>query len=139
MRKRYAKPYITDIERWLERYQKALNDERLLMNRIDALEARTQSVTARITGMPKGECDDAVPNLIDERERLKRLVLEAEEVKTAISNVIDRLPEDERNLLTAYYIDGYSLERAAEFVPCSKRAAIDMKKVAIRHIESLLK
>ena len=137
-RKRYNKHNLSDTERWLERYQNAIAEEKLLQERIDSLDARAKSTTKRLSDMPKGNAVDVIPSLSDERDRLLERVQRSQTIKNEILSVISQLPDDERRLLEAYYIDGKTIEKAADFVPCVKRTAIEMKNRALLKIATLL-
>lgn len=136
--RRYSKRSASGVEKALLRYQNALAEERLLQSRIDSLEDRTKATTRRITGLPKADAADAVPLLLDERSRLKAMVERSQEIKEEVLCMLSALPDDQKRLLTAYYVEGKSLEAAAEYVPCSKRTAVEMKKRALLNIAKLL-
>lgn len=124
----------------LKQYQNALADQRLLEERIDHLDAYAKSATRRITGMPRsGGGGDCIPSLIDERKHLLSKIERIQRLKQEILSLIELLPDDEKRLLTAIFILGLSVEKAAAFVPCSERTAYDLKKRALHKLDLELK
>lgn len=140
MNRRRARPqHLSPVELWLLRYQDALADEALIAQRIDSLDAYAKSTTRRITGLPHADHDGSlIPRLCDERQALLDDAARLQSIKAEIVDCLNRLPDDERRLLTAYYVEGVSLEKAAQFVPCSTRLAVDMKKRALRLVENMV-
>lgn len=129
----------SELEQWLLRYQDALAEEALISQRIDTLDSYAKRTTHHITGMPGYQGDGSlIPALSDEREKLRCEVSRSQQIRGEILAAIERLPNDERRLLTAYYIEGMSLERAAEFVPCSTRSAGEIKKTALLRLGVIL-
>lgn len=136
MRRRRIRPR-SDVERRLLQYQNAVAEEALLLERIERLELRAKALTRQITGVPASSGEGmTLPELADERERLRGGVARLQRIKEAALELLALLPDDERRLMTAYYVEGLSIERAAEFVPCSRRTAFALKEQALRRLEN---
>lgn len=137
MRRRNIRPR-SDVERRLLRYQNAVAEEALLLERIDRLDSRARALTRQLSGVPSASGKGmTLPELADERERLSGGVKMLQRIKEDALALLAMLPDDERRLMTAYYVEGLSIERAAEFVPCSRRTAFALKEQALRRLASL--
>lgn len=139
MRRKNIRPR-SDAERRLLQYQNAAAEEALLLKRLEGLDSRAGDLTRQISGVPSASGNGmTLPELADERERLRGGVKRLRRIKEDALALLAMLPDDERRLMTAYYVEGLSIERAAEFVPCSRRTAFALKEQALRRLDVMRK
>lgn len=109
-----------DKKRYLRRYRKNLSCIDRLEEKLKLLEVRLSSPKSpNLSGMPRGGTPVTIEDLISDRkeleDRITRLKAKSKILKSEILEEIDTL-DDPRycEILEAYFIDGYTLEKIAE-------------------------
>ena len=109
-----------DKKRYLRRYRKIISCIDRLEEKRRSLEIRISSIgSPKLSGLPRGGTPvtptDLIIEKLDLEERISRLREKSKVLKKEILEEIDSL-EDPRycEILEAYFIDGYSLEKIAE-------------------------
>ena len=109
-----------DKKRYLKRYRNNLSCIDRLEEKLNLLEVRlSSSRSPNLSGMPRGgtpvTTEDLIADKIELENRIARLKAKSKILKSEILEEIYSL-EDPRycEVLEAYFIDGYTLEKIAE-------------------------
>lgn len=132
--------YMT--EEWLDRIRSYKDDIRRHDETIECLRSRAERVTNTLTGMPPGspkfdELSAIAAQIVDlETAAAKRFIEYTERCREA-EEWLDKLPEQQRNVMRMYYVDGAKTwQKVADKVPYSYRHTKRIKESAFRKLET---
>ncbi len=86
-----------------------------------------------------GEGSDVLRFASDDEDEWPLAVLERSELRRVVAELIDRLPEIERNILTLYYRKEFTLRQIAEIVGLHETRISQLKSQAILRLRSALR
>lgn len=112
-----------DVERRLRAYRAFALEERLLQPQLERLHRAV----------------DLLPTLSADEESLRNRIGEIYRAREAILGLLAKLPDAERRLLTAYYVEGLSWEQASEYYPCSPRWVYANKDRILRDLDQIVR
>lgn len=112
-----------DVERRLRAYRALALEEQLLQPQLERVHHAV----------------DLLPTLSADEESLRNRIGEIYREREAILGILDKLPDAERRLLTAYYVEGLSWEQASEYYPCSPRWVYANKDRILRDLDRMVR
>jgi DNA-directed RNA polymerase specialized sigma24 family protein len=111
------------VERKLRAYRELALEEKLLQPMLE----RMQHASA------------VAPELASRYEDVKRKLVDICGERDAVLDILRRLPDAERRLLTAYYVEGLTWEQASEYYPCSPRWVYANKDRILKDLDRIVR
>lgn len=103
MGRKSSKTY--EVEKKLKAYRSLALEEKLLQPQLERI----------------NRAGEILSDLRAEEVALQKRITEIYCAREEILRLLKKLPDAERRLLTAYYVEGLSWEQASEYYPCSPR------------------
>lgn len=106
-----------EVRTFLNRVKNIIQNERRILEQMQQLEDRQLSITAQVTGMPRGSnpftTDDYVAGMDLLRRKLSAEILAEHQAYREILIVLDQLEGLEKNIMIRYYLMGQTWEQIA--------------------------
>jgi len=110
-----------------------------LRERIERLEAELTRVTPRLEGMPGGADRDrmaeGVAQIVDLEKELLRRIANLERERLRIEDEISALPEQQRRVITARYVEKKPWKKVVKEMHYDRRWTFRIHDAAIRRLE----
>lgn len=132
---------IENKKQWLRKYQKLLQVENRLRNKIELLDQRLQNVRSpSYSGMPRGDNPITIADLIADKmeleDRLNKAHSKTLQCRDDILEVIDNLEDPTlADILEEHFVNGNSLDRIAEDLGYSTRSIYRLYAKAIELLD----
>lgn len=111
------------VERKLRAYRELALEEKLLQPMLERMQ----------------HASELIPNFEQQRNEVQQKLEIICSERTAVLEILSRLPDAERRLLTAYYVEGLTWEQASEYFPCSPRWVFSNKNRILRDLDRLVR
>ncbi len=111
------------VERKLRAYRELALEEKLLQPMLERMQ----------------HASELIPDFEPKRDELRRKLELICNERLEVLEILSRLPDDERRLLTAYYVEGLTWEQASEYYPCSPRWVFANKNRILRDLDRIVR